>query len=77
MIVVFRIVPEKDQKILSINLQNPELIIGSPTERNIQFSPFSNPFDIVLGGTGMMHLDGPFLGQLLSVPTIIMVLSCQ
>ena len=63
-----------------INSQNLELIspptkLMSSTERNLLFPPFFYPSDVVLGGNGMMLFDGPFLGQLLPVPTI--VLSCQ
>lgn len=47
----------------------------SSIERNLLFPPFFYPFDVVLGGDGMMLFDGPFLAQLLPVPTI--VLSCQ
>jgi hypothetical protein len=44
-------------------------------ERNLLFPPFLDPFYVVLSRDGVSLFSGSFLGQLLSVPMV--VLSCQ
>jgi hypothetical protein len=44
----------------------------SSIKRNLIFPPFFYPFDVVLDVDGIMLFDGPFLGQLLLVLTIVL-----